>query len=160
MKQAQRQYDLKMKDWRLKTLTIKIYSINKIILKNFCFKQTFEQNVLINFFLFMFRRMPHQRDFYQVRKSIFLLNLNVFKIQNLKTITTHLIDEVEKKTCERCLNDKRLFCECVRVSRQDNYFYLNDKCINCAIRSISCSLVRPKKFKKIEKTVICKNGRI
>ena len=139
---------------------IKVYSINKIILKNLCLKQAFTQNVLVNFFLLMLRRMSRQRDFYQVRKSTSLLNLNVFKIQNLKAITTHLINKVEKKSCERCLNDKRLFCKCVKMSRQNNYFYLNDKCINCAIRDISCSLMRTKKFKKIKKTIICKNERI
>ena len=140
----QRRVNRLFKDWhRFRFLTFSVHDlIDKTVLSAFYVKQTLKQKVLLSDDLKQLRLLFKQRNSFVnlTRDEFHFLQLNVFRIVVLETLTAHLIDNIAKKFCSRCCNDKEQFFDCVVITSETEFSFFDDKCTNCVLIDFQCSL--------------------
>ena len=140
----QRRINRLFKNWhKSRSLAFSVHDlIDKTILSAFYVKQILKQKVLMSDDLKQLRLLFKQRNSFVnlTRDEFHFLQLNVFRIVVLETLTAHLIDNIAKKFCSRCCNDKEQFFDCVVITSETEFSFFDDKCTNCVLIDFQCSL--------------------
>lgn len=100
-----------------------------------------KQKVIMSENLNLFRFMSKQRiSFLEIaRDKNNFLQLNIFKLIILEMIVAYLIEIIIKKFCNRCVENKNQFNDCIVTTREIDILFFFDKCTNCALSCNKCS---------------------